>query len=56
MKRNAQIENILLKLHNIGGCDAKDDYDKGWDRAITSAIEIVEEETGVKLDSLLERS
>lgn len=56
MKTNKQIENILLKLHDLGGCDATEGgYDDGWDSAITAAIEVVENETDIKLSSILER-
>ena len=37
-------EKILLeRLTDAGGCDAKEDYFKGWDNAIGEAIEIVKE-------------
>lgn len=47
-------KNILLRLHNAGGCDAQDDYSKGWDEAITEAIRIVEEETGTRIEEVLD--
>lgn len=37
IKRKAIIE----KLNEIGGCDASDDFSKGWDKAIDAAIEAV---------------
>lgn len=33
---------IIEKLNEIGGCDASDDFSKGWDKAIDAAIEAVE--------------
>lgn len=39
---------ILRELHNIGGCDATNDYDKGWDKAIDVAINRVQEITGIQ--------
>lgn len=45
---------ILSRLHEAGGCDAQDDYSKGWDEAITEAIRIVEEETGTRIEEVLE--
>ena len=39
---NKVFEKIIDKLHNIGGCDATCDFDKGWDDAIGEAISIVQ--------------
>lgn len=47
-------KRILLRLHNAGGCGAQDDYSKGWDEAITEAIRIVEEETGTRIEEVLD--
>ena len=30
-------------LHGIGGCDASDDWSKGWDEAVNTMIDQVEE-------------
>lgn len=32
----------IKKLNEIGGCDASDDFSKGWDKAVDTAIEAVE--------------
>lgn len=45
---------ILLRLHNAGGCGARDEYATGWDEAITEAIRIVEEETGTRIEEMLD--
>lgn len=37
---NKQI--LLNDLHNAGGCDAEDEYSKGWDAAIDEAIRLLE--------------
>lgn len=47
-------ERILLRLHEAGGCGAQDGYAEGWDEAITEAIRIVEEETGTRIEEVLE--
>lgn len=47
-------KSILLRLHHLGGCDAEDDYSKGWDDAITEAIRVVEEETGIRISEILD--
>ena len=36
------VEKILQILHDLGGCDATDDWDKGWDKAIDTAYEEIE--------------
>lgn len=30
---------VYKMLHDLGGCDAADDWSKGWDKAIDEAIE-----------------
>lgn len=35
-------ETIIKKLSEIGGCDASDDFGKGWDKAIDTAVKAVE--------------
>ena len=40
---NKVFEKIIDKLHNIVGCDATCDFDKGWNDAIGEAISIVQE-------------
>ena len=33
---------IIEKLNEIGGCDASDEWSKGWDKAIDTAVKAVE--------------
>lgn len=47
-------KRALLQLHEIGGCDAQDSYSKSWDAAITEAIKILEEETGIRIEEVLD--
>ena len=35
-------EAVIKKLNEIGGCDASDEWSKGWDRAIDMAVKAVE--------------
>ena len=35
-------ETVIKKLNEIGGCDASDDWDKGWDQAIDTAAKAIE--------------
>lgn len=50
------IKNILLQVHNIGGCDAEEEdrYSKGWDEAVSAVITMIEEETGVSIEEVLD--
>ena len=47
-------KRILRRLHEVGGCGAQDGYAEGWDEAITEAIRIVEEETGTRIEEVLD--
>ena len=53
-KFNAAIETkkqtareVLKILHGIGGCDATDDYSRGWDNAINEAYKEISDKYGV---------
>ncbi len=50
------IKNILLQVHNIGGCDAEEEdrYSKGWDGAVSAVIAMIEEETGIRIEEVLD--
>lgn len=41
-KEYIEREAIIKKLNGIGGCDAFDEWSKGWDRAIDMAVKAVE--------------
>lgn len=49
-----QIKKIMLAIHEIGGCDASDDYSKGYDDGITAALSKITEVTGVSIEDVLE--
>lgn len=50
----SKVEKALLEIHRAGGCDAEDEYSRGWDAAITEAIQIIEKETGIKIADVLD--
>lgn len=52
-KEHKIAKEILLRLHNTGGCGAKEAYVKGWDEAITEAIRIVEDSSGVSIEEVI---
>lgn len=42
MDKYIKRRTIIEKLNEIGGCDATDDWGKGWDKAIDTAVKAVE--------------
>lgn len=48
------IKRIGRKLHEVGGCDAEDDYSRGYDDAITLALNILLEETGYDIEEIID--
>lgn len=53
-KNKEMPKRILLKLNEAGGCDAADEWGQGWDEAISEAIRIVEDETGIHIEDVLD--
>lgn len=55
--RNLKIKRVIKrigrKLHEAGGCDAEDDYSRGYDDAITLALNILLEETGYDIEDII---
>lgn len=47
------IKRIGRKIHEAGGCDAEDDYSRGYDDAITLALDILLKETGYGIEDLI---
>ena len=47
------IKRIGRRLHEAGGCDAEDDYSRGYDDAITLALNILLEETGYDIEDVI---
>lgn len=35
-------QSIYEKIHQLGGCDASDEWSKGWDAAITEVLNLIE--------------
>lgn len=48
--RKETAREILRILHNIGGCDATREWDKGFDAAIDTAYKAVKERYGVEVE------
>ena len=46
-------DSIFRRLHEAGGCDAEDDYSRGYDDAITLALNILLEETGYDIEDVI---
>ena len=45
--RKETARECLKILHSIGGCDATDDYSRGWDNAINEAYKEISDKYGV---------
>ena len=48
------IKEAAKKIHEAGGCDARDDYGKGWDAAITEALNILLSAAGYTIEEVLD--
>ena len=38
---------IFRRIHELGGCDASETFNRGWDAAVASCEEVVMELTGI---------
>lgn len=47
------IRKVAKRIHEIGGCDATDEYSEGYDDAINAALDILLEEIGCTIDEVL---
>ena len=47
-------KEILHSINELGGCGASDDYSKGYDDGISSALNKIEEITGISVESVIE--
>lgn len=48
------VKRAAKRIHDAGGCDAKDDYSRGYDDAVTMALNILLEETGFTMEDILD--
>lgn len=46
------VKECLRILHNIGGCDATDDFSRGWDEAINTAFKEISEKYDVSAEKV----
>lgn len=42
------------KIHEVGGCDATDEYSGGYDDAVTLVLDILLKETGYVIEDILD--
>ena len=47
---------IFRRIHALGGCDASERFDRGWDAAVAACEDVLTELTGVSYDDLEEGS
>ena len=50
----SKVMRAANKIHNAGGCDAADEYSRGYDEAVTLALNILLEETGYVIEDILD--
>ena len=43
---------IFRRIHALGGCDASEQFSRGWDAAVASCGDVLTELTGVSCDDL----
>lgn len=48
------VKKAAKRIHEAGGCDATDEYGRGYDDAVTLALEILLEETGYVIEDILD--
>ena len=48
------IRRVAKRIHDAGGCDAEDEYGRGYDDGITAALNILLEETGYVIEDILD--
>lgn len=51
---NDAVKGAAYKIHMAGGCDAVDDYSRGYDDAVAVALNILLEETGFGMEDILD--
>ena len=49
----SRVKMAAKRIHIAGGCDAKNEYSKGYD-AITLALDILLEETGYVIEDIID--
>lgn len=48
------VKNAAEKIHEAGGCYVTDEYGRGYDDAVTLALDIFLEETGYVIEDILD--
>ncbi len=48
------VKKAAKRIHEAGGCDATDEYGRGYDDAVTLALNILLEETGYVIEDILD--
>lgn len=48
------VKKAAKRIHEVGGCDATDDYGRGYDDAVTLALDILLEETGYVIEDIID--
>ena len=54
MAKREELIELFRRIHALGGCDASESFDRGWDAAIASCEDVFTEATGIGIDDLEE--
>ena len=46
---------IFRRIHALGGCDASEQFDRGWDAAVASCEDVLTELMDISYDGLEDR-
>ena len=50
----SRVKRAAKRIHTAGGCDAEDEYCRGYDDAITLALDILLEETVYVIEDVID--
>ena len=56
MQDRELMTEIFRRIHALGGCDALEQFDRGWDAAVASCEDVLTELTGISYGDLEEGS
>ena len=54
MQNKELVIEIFRRIHDLGGYDASEQFDRGWDAAVASCEDVLTELTGLSYDDLEE--
>ncbi len=52
MQDRELMTEVFRRIHALGGCDASEKFNRGWDAAVASCEDVLTELTGISYDDL----